>query len=92
MIQRDFKWDEQWIKLHIITDGERIVEVEITGSDVGDSPVFRRMFKRLRSRENFNIVDEDGHKALFKMRMNSSSLSRISPARRKAVLKQREKD
>jgi transposase len=102
---------KKWIKLHIITDGKRIVEVEITANNAGDSPVFRKMFNRLKSvlaemgtkvviigdaaydaRENFNIVDEDGHKALFKVRENSSSLSRSSPARRKAVIEQRDKD
>ncbi len=98
---------KKWIKMHIITDGEKIVEIEITTSNVGDSPVFRKMFERIRkmlgedvkititedtaynSRENFNIVDRCGHKPLFKVRGNSSSLSRSSPARRKAVIEQR---
>ena len=102
---------KKWIKLHIITDGKRIVEIEITASNVGDSPVFRRMFKRLKTlpekmgikvtmigdtaydaRENFNIVSEDGHRPLFKVRENSTTLSRSSPARRKAVIEQRDKD
>lgn len=101
---------KKWLKMHIITDGERIVEMEITASNVGDSPMFRKMFKRLRkmldedvklkvigdaaydSRENFNIVEESGHRPLFKVRGNSSTLSRSSPARRKAVLEQRNRN
>ncbi len=99
---------KKWLKMHIITDGEKIVEIEITASNVGDSPVFRKMFEKLKntlekigikvtfigdtaydSRQNFNIVEESGHKPLFKVRGNSSSLSRSSPARRKAVLEQK---
>ena len=98
---------KKWVKMHIITDGEKVVEIEITASNVGDSPVFRKMFERLRkmlgedvkitiigdaaydSRQNFNLVEKSGHKPLFKVRGNSSSLSRSSPARRKAVIEQR---
>ena len=35
------------------------------------------------ARENFNRVTESGHKPLFKVRSNSSTLSRASPARRR---------
>lgn len=102
---------KKWVKLHIITDGERIVEIEITTSNIGDSPVFRRMFQKIKkrlakmgikvtiigdaaydARENFNIVENCGHRPLFKVRSNASSLSRSSPARRKAVLEQRDNE
>ena len=85
---------KKWLKVHIITDGEKIVAVEITASNVGDSPVFIKMFDRLRkilektrvkitimgdatydAREKFNIVEESGHRPLFKVRSNSSTLS-----------------
>ncbi len=35
------------------------------------------------ARENFNMLAESGHRPLFKVRINSSSLSRASPARRR---------
>ena len=36
-------------KFHIITDEKRIIEVESTTSNIGDTPVFREMFERLRN-------------------------------------------
>ena len=75
---------------------------------MGDSPIFRKLFERLRKhlektwikvtfigdtayglRQNFDIVEESGHKPLFKVRGNSTSHSHSSPARRKAVIEQR---
>ncbi len=84
-----------------------MVDVKITPNNVGDSPVFRKMFERVRkkagnekltvigdtaygARENFNRVTESGHKPLFKVRSNSSTLSRAAPARRRRV-RRREK-
>ena len=97
---------KKWVKVHVITDGERLVDVEITPNNVGDSPVFRKMFERVRkkagnekltvigdaaydARENFNMVAESGHRPLFKVRSDSSTLARSAPVRRRAVLEQR---
>lgn len=96
---------KKWLKLHIITDGEKIVRLEITAGSAGDSPAFRRMFKTLSkelkgvnvviadsaydSRINFDLIAQHGIVPLIKVRKNSTALSRGSPARRKAVLAQR---
>jgi len=97
---------KKWLKLHIITDGKRIVKFLITENNVGDSPAFREMFKTLRkevknvdvliadsaydSRENFNLLAELGIKPLIKVRKNSRTIARGSPYRRMAVIEQKE--
>jgi len=96
---------KKWLKLHIITDGKKIVRLEITPGNVGDSPTFRKMFKTLRkelkdvnvviadsaydSRFNFELIAQHGITPLIKVRENSSALSKGSSVRRKAVLAQR---
>ncbi len=40
---------KKWIKLHIITDGKKVVRLIITKNNVGDSPAFREMFKTLKN-------------------------------------------
>jgi len=97
---------KRWVKLHIITDGKKIVRFIITKNNVGDSPAFREMFKTLKkelenvdvviadtaydSRENFNLIANSGIKPLIKVRKNSSTLSKRAPSRRMAVIKQRD--
>lgn len=97
---------KKWIKLHIITDGKKVVRLIITKNNIGDSPAFRQMFKTLKnelkdvdvliadsaydSRQNFNLVAEYGIKPLIKVRKNSKSISKGSPPRREAVIEQRD--
>jgi len=97
---------KKWIKLHIITDGKKIVKFIITKNNVGDSSAFREMFITLKSelkdvnvvigdsaydsRDNFNLISQHGIKPLIKVRKNSSTLSKGSPSRRAAVREQRE--
>ena len=107
---RDKEWIEyrhrlrrrkKWLKMHIITDGKKIVKVLITTPNVGDSPAFRRMFRELKkelrdvkvliadsaydSRANFNLISQYGIKPLIKVRKNSSTLSKGAPSRRTAT-------
>ncbi len=97
---------KKWIKLHIITDGKKIVRFIITKNSVGDSPAFREMFRTLKnelkdvdvlladsaydSRDNFNLISQYGLKPLIKVRKNSSTLSKGSPSRRAAIREQRD--
>ena len=51
---------KKWIKLHIITDGKKIVKLIITKNNVGDSPAFREMFRTLKSElKDVNIIVAD---------------------------------
>ena len=86
---------KKWIKLHIITDGKKVVRLVITKNNIGDSHAFRQMFKTLKkelkdvnvliadsaydSRQNFNLVAEYGIKPLIKVRKNSKSIAKGSP-------------
>jgi len=97
---------KKWIKLHIITDGKKIVKFIITKNNIGDSPAFREMFRTLKnelkdvdvlvadsaydSRDNFNLISQHGIKPLIKVRKNSFTLSKGSPSRRAAVREQRD--
>ncbi len=97
---------KQWVKLHIVTDGKKVVRFVITKNNTGDSPVFRKLFKALKnelknveviiadsaydSRENFNLIANSGIKPLIKVRKNSTALAKGSPSRRNAVIEQKE--
>ena len=97
---------KKWIKLHIITDGKKIVKFIITKNSVGDSSAFREMFITLKSelkdvnvvigdsaydsRDNFNLIAQHGIKPLIKVHKNSSTLSKGSPSRRATVREQRD--
>ncbi|HHE75766.1 MAG TPA: hypothetical protein ENL31_01390 [Candidatus Aciduliprofundum boonei] len=54
---------------------------------------FKEMFKTLRNEiKTVDIIAEHGIRSLIKVRKNSTSLSKDAPARRKAVIEQRDKD
>ena len=73
---------------------------------MGDSPTFTEMFKTLRkevknvrvliadsaydSRENLNLLAEQGIKPLIKVRKNSRTIAKGSPCRRMAVIEQKD--
>ena len=97
---------KKWIKLHIVTDGKRVVRLTITKNSIGDSPAFREMSNTLKnklkdvnvliadsacdSRENFNLTANCGAKPLIKVRKNSTTLAKGSSFRRMAVIEQRD--
>jgi IS5 family transposase len=93
------------IHLAVDVDSKQIVALVVSDERTGDAPVLVPLVEQAEkhcrvaraigdgaydSRSNFNYLDERGIEPVIKVRRNSSTRARGSPARRRAVLEQLE--